>query len=66
MTVSATAPLIDRTSSSVASNVDPRQMSDLPLNGRNFVDLTLLAPGARSNAIINDEPGNAGTSGPSS
>jgi hypothetical protein len=63
VTVSATAPLIDRTSSSVASNVDPRQMADLPLNGRNFVDLTLLAPGARSNAIINDEPGNSSNIG---
>jgi hypothetical protein len=63
VTVSATAPLIDRTSSSVASNVDPRQMQDLPLNGRNFVDLTLLAPGTRSNAIINDEPGNSSNVG---
>jgi hypothetical protein len=63
VTVSATAPLIDRTSSAVASNVDPRQMADLPLNGRNFVDLTLLAPGTRSNAIINDEPGGSGNIG---
>ena len=38
------------TSSTVGSNVDPRQMQDLPLNGRNFVDLTLLAPGSRQNA----------------
>jgi hypothetical protein len=58
VTVSATAPLIERTSSTVASNVDPRQMADLPLNGRNFVDLTLLVPGSRQNAITNDEPGN--------
>jgi Carboxypeptidase regulatory-like domain/TonB dependent receptor len=57
VTVSASAPLIERTSSTVASNVDPRQMADLPVNGRNFVDLTLLVPGARSNAVVNDEPG---------
>jgi hypothetical protein len=41
----------------VGSNVDPRQMQELPLNGRNFVDLSLLAPGSRQNAITNDEPG---------
>ena len=57
VTVTADAPLLDRTSSTVGSNVDPRQMQDLPLNGRNFVDLSLLAPGSRQNAITNDEPG---------
>ena len=63
LTVSASAPLVERTSSTVASNVDPRQMADLPVNGRNFVDLTLLVPGARSNAIVNDEPGNSSNLG---
>jgi hypothetical protein len=57
VTVTGEAPLIDTTSSTVGSNVDPLQMSELPLNGRNFVDLTMLAPGSRQNAITNDEPG---------
>src|SRR5205085_9035198 len=47
--VSGQAPLVDTASSSLGSNVDARQMSDLPLNGRNFVDLTMLAPGSRQN-----------------
>jgi hypothetical protein len=58
VTVTGSAPLLDRTNSTVGSNVDARQMQDLPLNGRNFVDLSLLAPGSRQNAITNDEPGN--------
>jgi len=51
VTVTGEAPLIDTTSSNIASNIDPRQMSDLPLNGRNWMDLTLLAPGSRANAV---------------
>ncbi len=58
--VTAEAPLIDVTSSTLGSNVDPRQMRELPLNGRNFVDLTMLAPGSRQNASA-DELGGLGT-----
>jgi hypothetical protein len=50
VTVTGEAPLLDVTSSDIAGNIDPRQMQELPLNGRNWMDLTLLAPGARSNA----------------
>ena len=50
VTVTGEAPLIDTTSSNIASNIDPRQMQDLPLNGRNWMDLTLLSPGSRTNA----------------
>jgi hypothetical protein len=50
VTVTADAPFLDRVVSTVGGNVDPRQMQELPLNGRNFVDLTMLAPGARQNA----------------
>jgi hypothetical protein len=35
VTVSANAPLVDTRTSTVGSNIDPRQMSELPLNGRN-------------------------------
>ena len=45
-----------RTSSTLGSNVDPRQMQELPVNGRNFVDLTLLAPGSRQNASSTTSP----------
>ena len=49
VTVTGEAPLVDTTSSTVGSNIDPRQMQELPINGRNWMDLTLLAPGARRN-----------------
>lgn len=49
VTVTGEAPLVDTTSSTVGTNIDPRQVQDLPINGRNWMDLTLLAPGARRN-----------------
>jgi hypothetical protein len=52
VTVTAEAPLINTTTSTVGSNIDPRQMSELPLNGRNWMDLSLLAPGARRNETV--------------
>ena len=51
ITVTAEAPLLDMTSSTLAGNVDPRQMQDLPVNGRNWLDLTMLTPGARTNSV---------------
>ncbi|HKC57561.1 MAG TPA: TonB-dependent receptor [Vicinamibacterales bacterium] len=48
--VTGEAPLLDMTSSTVSGNIDQRQVKDLPVNGRNWLDLTLLAPGSRSNA----------------
>jgi len=50
VTVTGEAPLLDTTSSNIAGNIDPRQMQELPLNGRNWMDLTLLAPGSRQNS----------------
>jgi len=49
VTVTGEAPLIDTTTSTRSGNVDPRQMQELPLNGRNWMDLALLAPGSKRN-----------------
>src|SRR5881396_3657554 len=43
--VSGEAPLVNTTSSALGSVVNEQSMSDLPLNGRNYVDLTMLQPG---------------------
>ena len=43
-------PLLDLTSSSLGGNVDPRQTQELPVNGRDWMALTLAAPGMRANA----------------
>jgi len=49
VTVTGEAPLVNVTSSELGGNIDSRQLSELPVNGRNFLDLTLLAPGNRAN-----------------
>ncbi len=51
VTVTGEAPLVDTTASNLGSTIDARQVQDLPVNGRNFMDLTLLAAGSRQNFI---------------
>ena len=48
MEVRTDIPQLDSTSSTISSLIDQRQMRDLPLNGRNFEQLILLAPGVQS------------------
>jgi hypothetical protein len=51
VTVSADAPLLNVTTSSLGGNVDPQQVQELPVNGRNWVALALLAPGSRTTGV---------------
>jgi hypothetical protein len=51
VTVTSEAPLVETTVSSMSANIDPRQMSELPVNGRNWQDLLTIAPGARANSM---------------
>jgi hypothetical protein len=51
VTVTGDAPLIETTQSSLGGNIDARQMQELPVNGRNWQDLVVLAPGNRANAV---------------
>ena len=60
VTVTGEAPLINISSSSLASNIDPRQLSEIPVNGRNWQDLAMLAPGARANAMTDGKPTQGG------
>jgi len=43
--VSDAAPIVDTSTSSVGDVIEPDQVIDLPLNGRNFTQLALLVPG---------------------
>lgn len=49
ITVSREAPLVDTKRSVLAGNIEQRQVENLPLNGRNWLDLVALVPGARGN-----------------
>jgi hypothetical protein len=55
--VTAQTPLLQADSATVSSTVTARAVQDLPLNGRNFVQLVALVPGA------NEGPGNGLSSG---
>jgi hypothetical protein len=43
--VSATAPLLNQRSAELSQAIGHRQIVEIPLNGRNFMDLTKLVPG---------------------
>lgn len=45
VTVSAEAPVLESARSQIASTVPEQEIRHLPLNGRNFLDIALLAPG---------------------
>ncbi len=55
--VQAQTPLLQADNATVSSTVTAQAVQDLPLNGRNFVQLVQLVPGA------NEGPGNGLTSG---
>jgi len=48
VTVTGEAPLIDLKNSAIGGNVDPKQVQELPVNGRNWMALALVAPGSRT------------------
>ncbi|MGH9765749.1 MAG: carboxypeptidase regulatory-like domain-containing protein, partial [Blastocatellia bacterium] len=43
--VSAAEPLVDSQTSSIGQVIEERRVHDLPLNGRDFIQLTYLSPG---------------------
>jgi hypothetical protein len=54
MVVTASDQLaIDTTSSVVAGNVTPKEVEDVPINGRNYVELSALIPGIKANSFGN-------------
>ncbi len=61
-TVSVTAelPLVNPTSGSLGGLVSQERVADLPLNGRNYIELTLLQPGIQVNKNINAQAGMTG------
>jgi len=50
ITVTAESPLLAISTSNLGGNVDPKQVQELPVNGRNWMALALLAPGSRTSS----------------
>jgi len=46
VSVTASTPLIQESSSQVGTVIEGKMLTDIPLNGRNFLQLNLLSPGA--------------------
>lgn len=46
ITITGEAPTVERTTMTVGTVMDPKQLQEIPLNGRHFVDLGLLVPGS--------------------
>src|SRR5207248_2105867 len=45
VTVTEEVPIIEKTKTSIGTTITSRQIDDLPLTDRSFVDLTFLSPG---------------------
>jgi carboxypeptidase family protein len=55
LTVDAPAPLVEARRTELASAITPHEVDSLPLNGRNYLDLALLAPNvSRTNLRTTD------------
>ncbi|MGH9786882.1 MAG: carboxypeptidase regulatory-like domain-containing protein, partial [Terriglobia bacterium] len=61
VSVTADAPLIETTSGSLGGLVNEQKISELPLNGRNYIDLTLTQTGVNLHARHGDTAGATGT-----
>ncbi len=59
--VTAEAPIVNTTSGSLGGLVDERKVADLPLNGRNFVDLTLMQTGVAKHDRLTSSASTVGT-----
>jgi len=55
--VEAEANAVDTSNSTVAGDVSPTEVSKIPLNGRNYLQLAMMVPGITSNDVQNSPLG---------
>lgn len=65
VTVNAAAPTLETSTSELGTVVSPKEMNDLPLNGRNFTELLLITPGAVNLNTDQNSGGGGGWNGAS-
>jgi hypothetical protein len=58
--VTGEAPLVNTTTSALGGLVDEDKMADLPLNGRNYMDLSVMQPGTSQNKAMGNSHGTVG------
>ena len=58
MQVTGEAQQVNTTNSTLGSVVSEQTIADLPLNGRNYTDLTLLQPGITQHKNLTNTGGN--------
>ena len=63
VTVTGAAPLLNVVDSTLGTNIDSRQLQALPVQGREWVALVMLAPGSRVNEVNSDQPSSVGSRG---
>ena len=61
LTVTAASPLVDTRQAQVSGNVDRRQMEELPINGRNWLQLSTMVKGITANQITDTSTPNGST-----
>jgi Carboxypeptidase regulatory-like domain len=62
VTVTGAAPIVNTTNAMTGAVIQGRQITELPLNGRNFTQLALLVPGVTRGAYGSDASGANGNS----
>jgi hypothetical protein len=50
--VTSAAPLVNMSDATLGETIESKQITELPLNGRNILNLTLLAPGVTTGANV--------------
>jgi carboxypeptidase family protein len=63
ITVMGEAPVVEVTRTAVSAVVGQRQIENLPLNGRNYIGLAVITPGANTDRTPLQLGGSAGTTG---
>ena len=57
VSVEAAIVAVDTNTSTIAGDVSPAEVSRLPLNGRNYLQLAMMVPGITSNDVTNSPLG---------
>src|SRR5205085_11267050 len=63
VTVSDRPPAIDTSQTASTTSIDPERIEELPVNSRNYLEFTLLAPGVAPSNARGTGGGNGSTSG---